>query len=276
MQDLLKKYPAKKKIVVHAREGAKVEKPAMTDQELKLLKGFYRSLKYQESILETAVQRGSYAIEPHAAQAIAEESSRLEDAFPQLLPPFSIQKYQIRGHSKELYDLAGIRSYLGMVLGRLESEIEETNATPVTEQRSFTFIKNAELRSILERDYQDIQNTFMARSWKAVIILCGGAIEAILLDQVSQNSASARAASSAAKEHDLNKWDLSHLIDVAVELKLITASAEKLSDAVRSYRNLVHPGNELRSGLTFGREEATIAFQILNLIHRDLSLSKGP
>ena len=256
-------------------KARRVEKPAMTDQELKLLKGFYRSLKYQERILETAVQRGSYAIEPHAAQAIAEESSRLEDAFPQLLPPFSIQKYQIRGHSKELYDLAGIRSYLGMVLGRLESEIEETNATPVTEQRSFTFIKNAELRSILERDYQDIQNTFMARSWKAVIILCGGAIEAILLDQVSQNSASARAASSAAKEHDLNKWDLSHLIDVAVELKLITASAEKLSDAVRSYRNLVHPGKELRSGLTFGREEATIAFQILNLIHRDLSLSKG-
>jgi hypothetical protein len=39
---------------------------------------------------------------------------------------------------------------------------------------------------------------------------------------------------------------------------------------VREYRNLIHPGNELRSKLTVGAEEARIAIEILNLIDREL------
>ena len=63
---------------------------------------------------------------------------------------------------------------------------------------------------------------------------------------------------------------LKTLIDVSVELKLVSAGVEKLSNPVREYRNLIHPGNEIRSGLTFGAEEAKIALEILHMLHRDL------
>jgi hypothetical protein len=46
---------------------------------------------------------------------------------------------------------------------------------------------------------------------------------------------------------------------------------QKLSHSVRGYRNLVHPGNELRSKLTVAPEEARIALSVLDMLHRELS-----
>jgi len=66
-------------------------------------------------------------------------------------------------------------------------------------------------------------------------------------------------------------WDLSNLIDVAVELSLVFAGVEKLSHSIREYGNLVHPGNELRNKLCFDAEEATIAIEVLNIVQRDSS-----
>jgi hypothetical protein len=69
----------------------------------------------------------------------------------------------------------------------------------------------------------------------------------------------------------LTKWDLRDLIAVCVDLKLVSPGVERLSSPVREYRNLVHAGNELRTGLVFGSEEARIALEVLNMVHRDLS-----
>lgn len=40
--------------------------------------------------------------------------------------------------------------------------------------------------------------------------------------------------------------------------------------SVREYRNLVHPGREVRENLSFGREEAAIALEVLRILVRDL------
>lgn len=106
---------------------------------------------------------------------------------------------------------------------------------------------------------------------KSVIILAGGAIEAILLDLVQADEAPAKGSGKAPKEPNVTKWDLKDLISVCVDLKLVTAGVERLSSPVREYRNLVHPGNELRTKLTFSAEEARIALEVLNIVHRDLS-----
>jgi hypothetical protein len=75
----------------------------------------------------------------------------------------------------------------------------------------------------------------------------------------------------APRNTDPTKWDLSDLINVAVDLKLVRTGVEKLSHSVREYRNLVHPGNELRNKLTFDAEEARIAIEVLDMVHRELS-----
>jgi hypothetical protein len=115
------------------------------------------------------------------------------------------------------------------------------------------------------------QRAYVANCWKSVIILAGGAIEALLLDALSSDIAKAKAASSAPNKADLTKWDLADLINVAVEIHVVPNSVDKLSHSVRQYRNLVHPGNELRQRLTFDHEEARIAFEVLNMVDRELT-----
>ena len=122
-------------------------------------------------------------------------------------------------------------------------------ATPVTQIREFGFINDPALKQCIERDYAEIQRAFIAQCWKSVIILSGGIIEAILTDLLLHNSVRAAGAVNTPKQHDSTRWDLADLIKVAVELDLVSAGVEKLSHSVREYRNLVHPGNELRNKL---------------------------
>jgi hypothetical protein len=136
----------------------------------------------------------------------------------------------------------------------------------------FSFIKDGDLKKCLERDYSEIQRAFVSRCWKSVIILSGGAIEAILTDLLLANSSMALASSKAPKQSDITKWDLADLINVSVDASLVSSGVEKLSHPIREYRNLVHPGNEIRTKLTFNSEEARIALEVLNIVHRDLSV----
>ena len=142
----------------------------------------------------------------------------------------------------------------------------------VIDRREFTFIRGPEIRAILERDYVEIQQALAARCWKSVIILSGGAIEAILLDLVRRDETKATASTKAPKkESDITHWDLSDLIAVCVDQKLIGLYVSTVSEATRQCRNLIHPGNEVRTKLTFAEEEAKIAVTVLQAIHRDLS-----
>jgi hypothetical protein len=203
-----------------------------------------------------------------------DEIQRIKETFPDLLPACDERSFHLRTGTggAPLYSVVAITSYTETAVGRLRALIEEQSEnTPITERREFRFVSDGKLRSILERDYEELQRAFVARCWKAVIILSGGGIEAILTDLLGQDGASARAATAAPKEPDITKWSLSHLIAVAVELRKISEAVEKLSSPVREYRNLAHPGNELRTGLTFGAEEARIALEVFHILHRDLS-----
>lgn len=169
------------------------------------------------------------------------------------------------------YRSPGIKAHIQRNLGILKTSVEDLSQTPVTDSRSFHFITDYKLRKILERDYQEIQRDIIAASWKSAIILSGGSIEAVLLDLLTKNSSLAKTSSKAPIESDFSKWDLDSLINVAVDIKLVNDQVAKLSHTVREYRNLIHPGREIRSGLKVEPEEAKIAIQVLNILIRELS-----
>ena len=80
------------------------------------------------------------------------------------------------------YKAVGIKAHMGRNFARVRSELDSSDESPVLESKSFHFINDTEIRNILERDYKDIQKGIISGSWKSVIILSGGSIEAILLD----------------------------------------------------------------------------------------------
>ncbi len=245
----------------------------MTPDQLKQLRSFYHSLIGFKEQLDQATSMKQHAILRAAGEVMLSELKRLSNLYPNLAPPpdagFS---YTDTGYCF----IAPLTAHLSTVISRLKFEIESFDSNPVTEKKSFPFVKSPELRSILERDYEEIQKAFVTGCWKSVIILAGGAVEAILLDRLQQYEARARASPKAPKDkagkvQDIRDWGFVHLILVAADLELVNPGVDKHSHSLREYRDLVHPTVEIRSRLRVDAEEAKIALEVLNIVHRDLS-----
>jgi hypothetical protein len=210
----------------------------------------------------------------YSVEVLETEIKSFGDEFPDLVPSFNSRDHLTHEHrpsNTRFYDVSGIQAYIGVALGRLEVEIEQVNDTPVTEYRDFAFANNAELRKILERDYHEIQRAYISECWKSVINLCGGVIETIPTDLPTRELFEGQRVSAAPGQNngDFSKWSLSILIDVAVEMGLVTGGVEKLSRFLREYGNLVHRGKEIRNTLSFDAAEARIAVRVVNMVHRD-------
>lgn len=242
----------------------------MTEEELKKLRGYYHALLGIKQVFEDAADEAT--IGSASVGELNHEIDQIEADFPGFLPTFSTRDFVAhRGQSDTYYHVAGVRSFIARALARLKVAIDTPESTPVTQTREFSFVRDQELRKVLERDYSEIQRAYIAKCWKSVIILSGGEIEAMLVDVLLQNPGIAKTATKAPSKPDITKWDLADLINVCVELKLVSPGVEKLSHSIREYRNLVHPGNEIRNKLTFDAEEARIALEVLHIMHRDLS-----
>ena len=241
----------------------------MDREELKKLRQYYHSLLGQQRIFDESKGRN---VDQFPANILVNELNEIMTTQPNLLPKFKIQDYyQLIEENYTYYDADGIRAYLCTAIARLKIAIDEPTQTPITETREFSFINNIELQTVLKRDFLEIQRAYIAECWKSVIILSGGAVEAILADLLLTNSSQAIQATNAPNKKDITKWNLSELINVSAELKLVSAGVEKLSHTLREYRNLVHPGMEIRDKLTFDAEEAKIALEVLNILYRNLS-----
>ena len=134
----------------------------------------------------------------------------------------------------------------------------------------FSFVKDAAIKKIVERDYGELCRVG-SQGLKSRFILSGGIIEGLLLDALLTNSKVAQTAVGQRERRPLEQWGLSALLDAAVEIGLISTSALAFGHSVREYRNLVHPGLERRSTLSLAPEEVEIAEKVLEIVIRDLS-----
>lgn len=259
---------------VHPRQ-ATVRTMSWDDNQLKAIRAAFLSFREHRAFFKEEIARNHTIVELAMFEDVRREVDYVEQAAPGLLPPvdpkdslFVSGTTGSRGHQANV-----LVTYLNRAIARLEAELAVEKAQPVIQRREFSFISDPSLRKIVERDYVEIQRAFVAECWKACVVLAGGAIEAMLVNVLTQDRAAATNASKTPKRDssDPTRWGLSDLIAVAIELRKITAGAEKLSHSVREFRNLIHPTSELRSSLVAGQEEARIAIEVLHLVHRDLS-----
>jgi hypothetical protein len=115
----------------------------------------------------------------------------------------------------------------------------------------------------------ELQLVFHSKGWKSTIILAGGVIEGILTDLLLHCPEAAKA-KCAPRKSDITRWTLHEMLSVALELNQVQPAVGRLSHSVREYRNLIHPGMEIRENLTFGSEEAEIALQVLQILIREM------
>ena len=108
--------------------------------------------------------------------------------------------------------------------------IQNPKLRKIVASRTFDFIKNAGLRTLLSRDYKTAKNCLINDLWKPSIILYGSLIEAILRERTETNS-------------------FSTALDVALSKKVISETEFHQIHVVKDSRNFVHLHKELEDGV---------------------------
>jgi hypothetical protein len=124
----------------------------------------------------------------------------------------------------------------------------------------FGFIFDNRIREIVERDYAELQNLDPLRAIKSVITLSGSIIEALLFDALV---ASGKWTFEKACENNLKD-----MMNVAYATKLIME--DRLTNATRNSRNLIHPGREVRDNVMFDQSDAQAAKVAVDIVIRDV------
>jgi hypothetical protein len=126
--------------------------------------------------------------------------------------------------------------------------------------QEFSFIFDGRIQKILERDYAEVQRLDLQTSTKSVIVLSGGIIEGLLFDALV-----------ASGEWSFKKACRSSLIEMIGSAKGLTIIEEdRLSDVTRRYRNLIHPGKEVRDSMVFEEADAISAKAAVDIVIQEV------
>lgn len=132
----------------------------------------------------------------------------------------------------------------------------------------FDFISGDDFRASLEQDYIELDACVDAGAWKAVHVLSGALIEAILIDYLIASGYQKKT------KKDPLKLPLNHAIDACEVDGILSEKTAQLSHALRSYRNLIHPGRKLRLGEDIDENGARVARALVDIIIKSIATAK--
>lgn len=131
---------------------------------------------------------------------------------------------------------------------------------------SLDFMNDPRLKLIVERDISELNDSIKANSIKSVLILSGSVLEGLLLDALMAIHDRVKAKYTDGK---IENWTLEKIIGAANEFDILpNKTLEKFTHGVKDYRNLAHPGKEIRDNMQVAPEEARIVIDIVNIILR--------
>jgi hypothetical protein len=124
----------------------------------------------------------------------------------------------------------------------------------------FEFINDLKFKEILLRDYEELIKCYEIKASKSVLILCGSIVETILTEYFVDSLPDGKT------KEDILKMSLGKLLELAEEKNVITSKIKKLSSVIQDYRNLIHPGREIRINESFSNEDSEISMSLLRII----------
>jgi hypothetical protein len=129
------------------------------------------------------------------------------------------------------------------------------------------FIKDNELRKLIIADYEEARRSLTARNYKSTILLCGSSIEALLTSVVLDSNIP-----GLNREKLLQSFTLAALIELAQKHNIIAEKTLLLHlESLRLYRNMIHPGVQIRKSIDPDESRARIALETVNLLIRELN-----
>ena len=129
----------------------------------------------------------------------------------------------------------------------------------------FDFISGEDFRRSLENDYKELTECLKVNAWKAAHVLAGSIIETLLIDFLVSSNYKNRASI------DPLKMDLGQAISACRKEGILTEKTEQLSSAIKSYRNLIHPGRKIRLGEEVDENGAKVAQALVDIVIKEVS-----
>lgn len=127
----------------------------------------------------------------------------------------------------------------------------------------FDFMTSDEFRSVLEADRKEMKVCFESRAWKAVHVLAGSIVEAILADYLI--------AEKYVTSDRASRENLADIIGILREHDAISKTLSDLCSVIKNYRNLVHPGRSIRTQDSADEHSARVAVSLVEMILKEVS-----
>jgi hypothetical protein len=137
---------------------------------------------------------------------------------------------------------------------------------------NFEYIRDEGFRQSLEADYAEMNSALNVHAWKAVHVLAGSIVEAVLIDyliEVAEKSGDEKA------RVDAMKADLAAAITACKDAGILTEKTANLSSVIREYRNLIHPARVIRLRETVDEQGAKVAVALTEMVVAQVGQARG-
>jgi hypothetical protein len=125
-------------------------------------------------------------------------------------------------------------------------------------------LKDTSLRASILEDLREAETSLSAQNFKAAVVMSGAAVEAMLLGLLEQETTLGAA--------NLRSKGLHDYLELARTHRLIsdTAMLDLLDNTLREWRNYVHPGKALRTGVVLTSDHAKIVVTAASALAKSL------
>ncbi len=130
---------------------------------------------------------------------------------------------------------------------------------------------------ILTNRWEESQKCMSSGSYVSAVVMMGSLLEGALLSVALKKPEKACRTNACPKDQETSKpkkihdWTLAQLINVAKECGWIEADIQRFSDALRDYRNMVHPWHQKRLGIIPSEDTCAICQQVVRAAINDLA-----
>lgn len=191
----------------------------------------------------------------------------VQDALARLNDAVYLEGFAVR--------LNGIEPYFEKIDINFETDAQISELQPLPAPDFSSLNLDTALAKLLAERWNEAQRCVDAQSYLAATIMMGGLLEGLLIGSL-QNFPKQANQSSASPKRDgkvkrLAEWSLSQMIDVAHEQGWIDLDIKKFSHALRDFRNLVHPNEQLSTGANPDKDTCNISWLVVQAAVNDLA-----
>jgi hypothetical protein len=129
---------------------------------------------------------------------------------------------------------------------------------------------------ILKKRWEEIQKCVDTGAHLAAIILMGSLLEGFILGVMQKNPRIANTASNSPKDSEgkvkhFAEWSLSQMIDTSHTIGWLQLDVKKFSHALRDFRNLIHPYEQLATQANPDEDTVNISWLVVQAACNDMA-----